>query len=85
MQASEEPTPAVDPSLLLPQIITHCLCEGDAADLALDPEFMHPRFRYHQILRSPNFASKERNITLAKSAVARAFGLDRSVVTRACQ
>jgi hypothetical protein len=37
MQASEGLLPAVDPSLLLSQIVTHCLCQGDAADLVLDP------------------------------------------------
>jgi hypothetical protein len=85
IQASEGPAPAVDPSLLLPQIIAHCLCEGDAADLAPDPQFMHARFRCHQIFRLLEFASKERNNTFTKNAVARAFGVDRSVVMRACQ
>jgi hypothetical protein len=36
MQASEGSAPAIDPSLLLPNIIDHCFYEGDAADLAPD-------------------------------------------------
>jgi hypothetical protein len=34
-------TPPVNPSTFLPQIIRYYLSEGQAVDLALDPQFMN--------------------------------------------
>jgi hypothetical protein len=52
----------IDLSVLLPNIITHSLCEGDAADLAFDPKYMHARFRCHQIVPLLGFASTQHSL-----------------------
>jgi hypothetical protein len=38
-------SPPIDPSILLGQIICYCLSDGQAADLALDQQFMNTRYR----------------------------------------
>jgi hypothetical protein len=83
MEESDGPAPAIDPSRLLPNIIRHCLSEGDASDLALDPKFMNARFRAHQIVRLMEFASLKLHTKLSISSVARAFEVSHSAVSRA--
>jgi hypothetical protein len=45
MDAADGPAPPINPSTLLPQIIRYCLFEGQATDLALDPQLMNAGWR----------------------------------------
>jgi hypothetical protein len=41
MQDGDSPALAIDPTQLLSNIVRYCLSEGQAADLALDGQFMN--------------------------------------------
>jgi hypothetical protein len=45
MEDPDQPTPAVDPTELLPNIIHYYVSEDDAHRLVLDAQFMNARFR----------------------------------------
>jgi hypothetical protein len=83
MEDTDGPAPAIDPHRILPSLIRDCLSEGQAADLALDHQFMTTRFRAHQIIRLIEFASTEFYIDLATRPLARAFDISHSAVTHA--
>jgi hypothetical protein len=46
MQDAVSPTLAIDPTSFLSNIVRYCFLEGQAADLALDNQFMNPRYRH---------------------------------------
>jgi hypothetical protein len=90
MEDVEGPAPAIDPTRLLPKIIRYCLSEGDtsrlapcASRLALDENFMNTTFRAHQIVRLHEFTSTDLHITISARAVASAFNVSHSAITRA--
>jgi hypothetical protein len=83
MDDTDGPAPAIDPNRILPSIIHHCLSEGQAADLALDHQFMNPRLSAHQIVRLIEFASTKFHIDLATRALAGTFDISHSSVTHA--
>jgi hypothetical protein len=75
------PSP-VNLSVLLGQIVRYCLSDGQAADLALDQQFMNTRYRAHQIVRLMEFLSTALQIKLLIRSVTRAFNIDHSAVKR---
>jgi hypothetical protein len=83
MQDANEPAPAINPTILIPNIIHHCLSANYAARLALDHQFMNARFRAHQIVRLLEFSSTELHVELSSRSVARAFGISHSAIARA--
>jgi transposase len=83
MEDTDGSASAIDPNRILPSIIHHCLPEGQAADLVLDHQFMPTRFRAHQIVRLIEFMFIKFHIDLATRALARAFDISHSAVTRA--
>jgi hypothetical protein len=83
MENAEGPAPAVDPTRLLPEIIPYYLSEGDASRLAFDEKFTNATFRAHQIVRLHEFASTDLHIPLSARAVAHAFNVSHSTITRA--
>jgi hypothetical protein len=64
MEASEDPAPAIDAPVLLPNIIRYCLSEGNVIILVLDAQFMYARYRAHQFVQLIDFASTKLNLTL---------------------
>jgi hypothetical protein len=70
----------VDPTILLPRIIQYYLSEGQAADGALDPQFMNAGCRAHQIMRLMEFSSTELDFKLSIWLVAHRFNIDHSAV-----
>jgi hypothetical protein len=80
--AADGPALPLDPYILLPQIIRCCLSEGQAADLALDPQFMNARCRAHQIVRLMEFVSTELDLKFSIRSVARPFHIDHSPIKR---
>jgi hypothetical protein len=83
MEDAEGPAPAADPTRLLPDIIRSCLSDGDASRLALDETLTNATFRTHQIVWLHEFASTDLHIILSARAVACAFNVSQSAVTRA--
>jgi hypothetical protein len=83
MQNAVSPALAIDPTSLFSNIVCHSLSEGQAADLALDDQFMNARYRAHQIGRLFEFASTQLHIELPARAVARAFEVSDTAVPRA--
>jgi hypothetical protein len=73
MQDAVSPALAIDPTALLSNIVRYCLSEGQAADLALDGQFINARYCAHQIVFLFEFASTQLHIELSARAVARAF------------
>jgi hypothetical protein len=64
MDATDDPVSPVNPSILLGQVVRYCPSNGQAADLALDQQFMNARFRVHQIVRLMEFSSTALQIKL---------------------
>jgi hypothetical protein len=77
------PAPPIDLPTLLPQITRYCLSAGQAADLALDTQFLNARYRAHQMVRLMEFSSTELHLNLFIRSVARAFNIAHCAVTRA--
>jgi hypothetical protein len=83
MQDTVSPTLAIDSTPLLSNIVLYCLSQGQAADLALDDQFMNARYREHQIVRLFEFASTQLHIEPSVRPVARAFEVNHTVLVRA--
>jgi hypothetical protein len=83
MQDAVRPALAIDLIPLLSNIVRYCVSEGQAADLALDNQFMNARDRAHQIVRLFEFASTQLHIELSARAVARTFEVSHTVMARA--
>jgi hypothetical protein len=58
------------------------MSDGQAADLALDQQFMNARYCAHQIVRLMEFSSTALQIKLSIRSVAHTFDIDHSVVKR---
>jgi hypothetical protein len=76
MDVTDGPAPPVDPSIRLEQIVRYCLSDGQAANLALDQQFMDARYRAHQIMRLMEFSSSASQIKLSIRPAAWAFNID---------
>jgi hypothetical protein len=76
----DQPTPAVDHTRLLSNIIRYWLSERGASRLALDAQFGNARFRAHHIIRLIEFVSTKLYITSSARAVARVFEVCHSAV-----
>jgi len=83
MEEASAPAPAVDPTILIPALISECISEGEAASLAVDQTFMSAQLRQHQIVRLMEFGHETFNRALEKRDVARAFHVNPEVVRRA--
>jgi hypothetical protein len=83
MQDAVSPALVIDLTPLLSNIVRYCLSEGQAADFALDDQFMNARYRAHQIVCLFEFASTQLHIELSTRPVARAFEVGHTVVARA--
>jgi hypothetical protein len=68
---------------LLSNIIHYCFSEGQAADLALDDQFLNAQCRAHQITRLFEFAPTQLHIELSARAIVRTFEVSHTVVARA--
>jgi hypothetical protein len=83
MEDADGPVPAVIPATLLPEIMRYCLSQSEASRLAEDDKCRNVRFRAYQMVRLQHFAYTELHIALSIMAVARAFHIRHSGVTRA--
>jgi hypothetical protein len=82
MDVTDGPAHPVDTSILLGQIDRYCLSDGQAADLALDQQFMNARYRARQIMRLMEFSPIALQIKLSIRSAAREFNIDHSAVNR---
>jgi hypothetical protein len=73
MVRSNSPSLAIPLDVILPQIISEGLCEGDACDLALDDNLVKSHFRAHQIFYLQSFARNKFRKELSIKAIARVF------------
>jgi hypothetical protein len=83
MDEQSAPSPATDPTILMPRVIRYCLTEGEAADLALDSRFMLSVFRQEQIVRLKEFTEITCNRTLSTKSLSQAFDVNREIIRRA--
>jgi hypothetical protein len=83
MQDAVSSVLAIDPTPLLSNNVRYCLSEGQAADLALDDQFMNARYRAHQTVRLFEFASTQLHIVLSARVIVRDFEVSHIVVARA--
>jgi hypothetical protein len=85
MTPLNSPAPAIHLEVILPRIIQQYLCEGDACELALDGNFVHARFRAHQIYYLQTFGLNRLHKRLAIKAIARAFDVQSKDVRHALE
>jgi hypothetical protein len=85
MTRSNSPAPAIPLELILLRIIQQCLCEGDACELALDCNFVNPRFLAHQIYHLHTFGLNKLHSRLAVTDIARAFDVQPKDVRHALE
>jgi hypothetical protein len=79
MEISHDLTPAVDPSILLPNLIRYCLPKG------LQRVLLSRRRSRPPVVRLAEFAPTKLHLTLMKMDIARDFDSDHSAVNRALQ
>jgi hypothetical protein len=83
MQDAISPAPNIDPTPLLSKIVRYCHSEGQAADLALDDQFINAQYGAYQIVHLFEFVSTQLHIDLSTRAIARAFEVSHTVLARA--